>query len=125
MKTSRRIKKFIKQETNNFIIKSENNLEYLEDVLNFIQDNENKILNFFELKELNNKYTIRIIKYESFKNYIINKYGELKKYVIGDTDFESKTITILDVEDQKKYTTHKDSTLEETLKMILHEIVHA
>ncbi len=114
-----------KSETTNFIFKSEINLEYFEDVLNFIRNNEKRILNFFDLEKLKNRYTIRIMKYESFKEFIINKYGSIKEYVRGDTDFNSKIISILDIEDQKKYTTHKDSTLEETLKMILHEIVHA
>lgn len=119
------INNYIKEETNNFIIKSETNKEYFEDVLNFIQLNEEKILDFFGLEKLKNKYTIKIMKYEPFKEFIINKYGSIKEYVRGDTDFKSKVISILDIEDQKKYTTHKDSTLEETLKMILHEIVHA
>ena len=32
---------------------------------------------------------------------------------------------ILNIEEQVKYTTHKDSNLDDTLKMILHEIIHS
>ena len=115
--------KFIELE--NFIIKSDDDIGYFDDVVKQVQSTEVEIMEFFGLKELNPKVTIEIMRYEPFKNHIISKYGEIASYVRGDGSAKDRYIRILDIEDQIKYTSHKNATLENTLLMISHEMVHA
>ena len=63
--------------------------------------------------------------YDDFKDVQIKAYGKVIDYVRGITNGSTNTIMILTIEDQLKYTTHKNATLDDTLKMILHEVVHA
>ena len=113
------------KELDNFIIESSVEISYFDDIVRFILKNEKDALEFFGLRELPKKFNIKIMSYEEFKNEEIKRFGEVKDYIRGITDGLNNTIMILSVEDQIKYTTHKTSTLEDTLKMILHEIIHA
>ena len=63
--------------------------------------------------------------YDDFKDVQIKAHGKVIDYVRGITNGSTNTIMILTIEDQLKYTTHKNATLDDTLKMILHEVVHA
>ena len=116
-------------ELDNFIIKSEEDLPYFDDIVNHVQNVEVEIMEFFGLKELNPKETFEIMRYEPFKNYYLNSKGckEIPYYVRGYTGIRNGLhyIKVLDIDDQIKYTSHKDSSLEDTLLMISHEIVHA
>jgi hypothetical protein len=114
----------MRKELDNFIIESDMKLDYFDEIINHIIENEKRILEFFELKELPEKVKIMILSYESFKEFVISKYGEILEYVSGDSDSKTRTIRILNVEDQIKYTTHKDETIEKLKATTLHEIVH-
>ena len=115
----------MKKVLNNVILESENNISYFNDIVSYINDNDNRILNFFRLKKLSNKIIIRIVGFNEFKEYIISKYGEYRDYVRADTDKNTNTIMILALKDQIKYTKHKDIKFSSFLKLILHEFVHA
>lgn len=108
----------------NFIIESDKELDYFEDVVNHIIENERRIFEFFKLDKLPNKVRIMILSYEPFKEFVVSKYGEIMDYVSGDSDSKSNTIRILNIEDQIKYTTHKDASVEKIKGTALHEIVH-
>ena len=111
-------------ELDNFIFKSEANIDYFDFLVKYIQDNEKKILDFFNIKKLPNKCNILMLNYDSFRDYQEKTYGKVYDYVRGITDPITKTIRVLNIDDQIKYTTHKDTNVEDTAKLIVHEIVH-
>lgn len=117
-------RKVMKQELENFIIESDIRLNYFNDIINCIIDNEKRILDFFKLEKLPKKVNVLILNYEPFKNFIISKYGEILSYVSGDSDSLTSTIRILNISDQIKYTTHTDANIDKIKGTILHEIVH-
>ena len=114
----------MKKELENFIIESDIQLDYFNDVVDFIAKNERRILDFFKLEKLPNKVKILILSYKPFKEFIISKYGEILSYIRGDSNFSTHTIRILNVDDQIKYTNHKDADVEQMKYTALHEIVH-
>lgn len=76
------------------------------------------------LEKLPNKVKILILSYEPFKDFIVSKYGEILSYICGDSNSSTHTIRILNVDDQIKYTTHKNADIERIKDTALHEIVH-
>ena len=114
----------MKVELDNFIIESDKQLDYFDEIVDHIKSNESKILSFFNLDKLPNKVNIKLVSYEPFKEFIISKYGEILEYVCGDSDAKSYTIRILNVDDQIKYTNHKDASVDQIKSTALHEIVH-
>lgn len=115
----------MKKILNNFTIESATIISYFDDIVNFVLKNEKDILDFFKLEKLPQKFNIIIMNYDDFKDVQIKAYGKVIDYVRGITNGSTNTIMILTIEDQLKYTTHKNATLDDTLKMILHEVVHA
>lgn len=113
------------KELANVVIESNIKIDYFDEIINYIKSNEKEVLDFFGLTGLAEKYQVKILDYKSFKAFEIKKYGYSKDYVIGDTDAKTKTIRIMDLNDQRKFTTHKDANLDTLLKMIMHEFVHA
>lgn len=114
----------MKRELENFIIESDVQLNYFDDVVDYIANNERRILDFFKLGKLPNRVKILILSYEPFKEFIISKYGEILSYICGDSNSSTHTIRILNVDDQIKYITHKDADVEKIQDTALHEIVH-
>ena len=114
----------ITKELDNFIIESDLELNYFDEIVHYIKDNEKRILDFFELDKLPKKITILILSYEPFKEFILSKFGSIKEYTRGDTDVNTNTIRLLNIEDQIKYTTHKDANIDQMKKTALHEVVH-
>ena len=114
----------MKKELENFIVESEIELSYFDEVVDYIVVNEKRVLDFFKLEKLPHKVNILILSYESFKGFIVSKYGEILDYVSGDSDYATNTIRILNVDDQIKYTTHKDADVERIKTTALHEIIH-
>ena len=108
-----------------FHIIADDNNNYFYDVINYVEKELPRIYSFFGIEKLKDSVTISIVNYQEFKDFLIRKYGIIESYVRGDSDSNTKSIRILDIDDQIKYTTHKDATLDNTLKMIIHEIVHA
>ena len=115
----------MKKILNNFTIESATTISYFDDIVNFVLKNEKDILDFFKLEKLPQKFNIIIMNYDDFKDVQIKAYGKVIDYVRGITNGSTNTIMILTIEDQLKYTTDKNATLDDTLKMILHEVVHA
>ena len=64
----------MKKELENFIIESDIQLDYFNDIVDHIANNERRILDFFKLEKLPNKVKILILSYEPFKEYIVSKY---------------------------------------------------
>lgn len=114
----------MKKELENFIIESDIQLDYFEEVVEHIAENEKRILDFFKLERLPNKIKILILSYKPFKEIIISNYGEILNYVRGNSSSETNTIIVLNIEDQIKYTIHKDADIKSLKDTVLHEIVH-
>lgn len=123
---TKRIKKGdkMKKELDNFIIESDIELTYFYEVVNYVVENSKRILDFFKLEKLPHKVKILVLSYEPFKDFIISKYGEILDYISGDSDSATNTIRILNIDDQIKYTTHKDADVERIKTTALHEIIH-
>ena len=62
----------MKKELENFIIESDVQLDYFDNVVDYIAKNERRILDFFKLEKLPNKVKILILSYEPFKEFIIS-----------------------------------------------------
>lgn len=114
----------MKIELENFIIESDIEIDYFDEIVNHIYENEVRILNFFRLDKLPQKVKILILSYDNFKEFIVSKYGEILEYVSGDSDSPTNTIRILNIDDQRKYTIHKDASIDKIKGTVLHEIVH-
>ena len=114
----------MKKELDNFIIESDVKIDYFDEIVDYIKENEKRILGFFNLDKLPNKITILILSYEPFKTWVVSKYGEILDYVSGDSNSKTNTIRLLTIEDQIKHTIHKDANADKIKKTALHEIVH-
>ena len=60
------------KELDNFIIESDKELDYFEDVVNHIIENERRVFEFFKLDKLPNKVRIMILSYEPFKEFVVS-----------------------------------------------------
>ncbi|MBR5662538.1 MAG: hypothetical protein IKX00_02660 [Bacilli bacterium] len=112
-------------ETNNLIFIDHTNISYLTDVILNVDEQEVDILNFFRLSELKTKWKVEVLPFEEFKTIMIEKRGRYEDYMSGCAFSEERTIRILNIEDQIKYTKHKDADFEKFCKQIVHEFVHA
>ncbi|MBR2603590.1 MAG: hypothetical protein IKE10_00990 [Bacilli bacterium] len=113
----------MRRELNNFIIESDIKIDYFDDIVNHVLENEKRIFEFFELDNLPDKITIRIMSYDGFMEYAKEKNHKILGYERGFSDY-SMTIKLLNIDDQKKYTTHKNANLDEFKGTLLHEIIH-
>ena len=112
-------------ETKNLIFEDYTDISYFSDLVFYVDEHETEILNFFKMPKLQIKWKVLILTFEDFKNTMIKYYGYYKDFMAGHSKSSDKTIRILNVEDQIKYTKHKDSTIEKLKKQIIHEFVHA
>ena len=74
----------------------------------------------------NDKQNLGVAKLLIYTNgeVVLYIYGEILSYICGDSNSSTHTIRILNVDDQVKYTTHKDADVEKIQDTALHEIVH-
>ena len=80
----------MRRETDNFIIESDTKIDYFEEIVNYILDNEERVLNFFHLNKLPKKYSIQILSYDKFKDIELKYlkensrkiFEEAKKYAL-------------------------------------------
>ena len=114
----------VEKQTENFVIDSNIELDYFDEVVSYIILHEKEILDFFNLDRFPKKCHISLLDYDAFKQMEEKMFGKIINYIRGITSGNGDII-ILNVDDQIKYTTHKDATLDNTLKMILHEVVHS
>ncbi len=114
------------RELENFTIRSEQELDYFDETADYIAENENRILKFFKLDKLPQKVDIEIVNYEDFKKYYASKGWKLYDYSRGVSNYREneKEIKMLNLRDQRIYTTHKASDVDEFKTTTLHEVVH-
>ena len=112
-------------ETKNLIFEDYTDMPYLDEIVSYVSKHEQEILNFFRIPEFNPKWKVQFIPFEEFKNTMIQLRGKYEDYEAGLTQQSIKTIKSLNIEDQIKYTKHKDCDINRIRKMIVHEFVHA
>ena len=114
----------MKIELENFIIKSDKPIKYIEKIINTLNSETKKILSFFGINRLENKLTINIYtSKEKFKNYKISRSGYYYDWMCADTTKDQ--INILDIKEARKSNRHKDMTLDDFKHTLLHEFVHS
>lgn len=113
----------MKVELDNFIIESDKEISYINDLINILENNTKDILDFFELDKISNKK--RVVIYTDIEKYKehISHYEEYSDWICADT-FDGN-INLLDIEIVRKTETHKYMTIEGLLKVALHEFVHS
>lgn len=109
-------------ERHNFIIEYDNKIEYIKEVIEYLESEMKKILYFFELNKLSTKK--KIIFYDDLELYKkhIEQYFEYKDYMCADTN--DGNINILTLEAAHKTKTYSNITIEKLKHTILHEFVH-
>lgn len=110
-------------ESDFFEIKYEaQNEELLHNITEPINENLLRIMNFFEIEKLDRKIQIKIYPtLESWKNFI-NSIGEYQDYIVGCV--VRGTIHVLAYDEYKKTNNHRNDTIEDYQKIIIHECVH-
>ena len=107
-----------------FIIESDKEISYIDEVISTLEEHTYDILNFFKLEKLSQKK--RVIIYtnrEKYKEHLLPYVKEFKDWMQADT--YDGNINLLEISESRKSEAHKDLTLEEFTKCILHEFVHA
>ena len=66
------------KELDNVIVESNISIDYFDEIINYIKNNEKEILNFFSLSGLKEKYQVKILDYKSFKEFELANMLALK-----------------------------------------------
>lgn len=107
-----------------FIIDCDKDLDYIKDLEEKLQQESSRILNFFNLTELKDAKKIKIWtdreKYQKYLEQYVPKYYEWM-----NADTHDGNINMLSIEECRKTKVHQDMNLEEMLRVITHEFVHA
>lgn len=106
----------------NFVIKCAQEINYIDEIVDFLETKMDNLMNYFELKKL--KQTIRIIVFNDIKKYKshIERYTDFYDYMCADT--YDGNINLLSLTEAQKSKEHKDMTIDDMKKIILHEFVH-
>lgn len=107
---------------NNFIIEADDDLDYVLDIVSYLEQNMKPIMDFFGLESLSTKK--KIIIYKDLDKYIkhIEEFFKYEDHMCADTN--DGNINILSLEAAHKTKMYKDMTLEKLKSVILHEFVH-
>ncbi|MDO5397418.1 MAG: hypothetical protein Q4G33_05760 [bacterium] len=105
-----------------YTTETQNLVEVIEVIVEALIVNMKKIMDFFGLKEFNNKKEIII--YSNIDKYAkhMSKYILYQDWMIADTS--DGNINILSLDMCQKTNAHKNMSYEEYKKVILHEFVH-
>lgn len=111
-------------ELNDFIIEYDREIDYIDIIISTLENKVKDILDFFELEKLSKKK--RVIIYtdrDKYKEYLTPYVGEFKEWMCADT--YDGNINLLEINETRKSEEHKDMTIDEFTKCILHEFVHS
>ena len=111
-------------ELNNFIIEYDKEIDYIDIIISTLENKVKDILEFFELDKLSKKK--RVVIYtdrEKYKEYLTPYVGTFREWMCADT--YDGNINLLEINEARKCEEHKDMTIDEFTKCILHEFVHA
>ena len=109
-------------ETNSFIIEYDGKINYIPEIVNFLELKKIEIMSFFGLSKFNSKKKIIIYTdLESYKKHI-EEYFEYQDHMCADSN--DGNINVLSLEEAHKTKTYSNITLEELKEVMLHEFVH-
>lgn len=109
---------------NNFVLEYDKDINYIDNIVSMLENNTHDILDFFELDKLSQKKKVIIFTdREKYKEHLIPYVKEFKEWMCADT--YDGNINLLEISEARKSNEHKDMTLEEFIKGILHEFVHS
>ena len=114
----------MRKETKEFIIEYDKDIDYIADLIKKLEQEVDRILNFFELKNLKKKKKIKIWTSRKAYQTHLEKYVP-KYYEWMNADTFDGNINLLSIEEYRKTREHSDITLEEFLENIIHECVHS
>ena len=107
---------------------TKDDLNYIDDLVNYLKNNYKDIMNFFNLKEFNKKIEIKL-----WNDINLYRKDMNDKYNIKVPDWEvargyrgkkGRNIDLLSLKEYKKSKGHENDTLDNLLKVIIHEFVH-
>ena len=111
-------------ELSNFTIEYDKEISYIKEIIITLVNNTNEILNFFNLVKLSKKKKVVIFTdRKKYKEHILRYIHEFKEWMCGDTN--DGNINILEISEARKAKEHRDMSLKEFIKCILHEFVHS
>lgn len=114
----------LKIELSDFVIESDKDVDYINDVISTLESGTSDILNFFELEKLSKKKLVRVFTdREKYKEHMLKFVPIFKEWMCADV--YDGNINLLDIAEARKSEEHKDMDLDEFEKCILHEFVHA
>lgn len=114
----------MKLELRNFIIECDKDINYIDEIVSVLENNTRDILDFFELDKLSQKKKVVIFTdINKYKEHLIPYVKEFKEWMCGDT--YDGNINFLEISEARKSNAHKNMTLDEFIKGILHEFVHS
>ena len=114
----------MKIELNNFVIEFDKDIDYISSVISTLENETYEILNFFELEKLSKKKKVVIFTdREKYKEHMLKYVPEFKEWMCADT--YDGNINLLEIGEARKANSHKNMTIDEFTKCILHEFVHS
>lgn len=115
----------MKYENNNFCVNyNEKDKAYIADLLEALNENASCIMDFFEIIELKQKKVVNLWdSTNEYANYIKPYVGEYQEWIVADT-FD-KNINILSYDLYVSRKSHKDRSISDYKKVLIHEFVHA
>ena len=109
-------------ERDSFIIECDKNIDYIVEVIDYLENKMNEIMKFFELSSLSNKKKVIVYtSIEKYKNHL-EKYTNYREYLCADT--YDGNINLLSLEEAHKTKSHKNMTIDNLKNIISHEFVH-
>lgn len=109
-------------ETENFIIKSSQQIPYINEVLEYLNEQIPAILDFFKIQKISVKKEIIIwTDINEYKKHI-EQFTEYKEWMCADT-FDGN-INMLSIEEYSKTESHKYDDIKHFKTTIAHEFVH-
>ena len=98
--------------------------DFVDNVTSVLEENLQRIMNFFELKTISSEVTIRIYSdFDEWKSFYESASGQqYQDYIVGCA--ANNIISVLAFDQYKKSNVHKNDSLEDFEKIIVHEFVH-
>lgn len=108
--------------SNYFELICDKNLDYIDDLINYLNSNIEEIMDYFNLNDIKDKK--KIVIWTDLNKYIkhIEQYTEYEDYMCADT-FDGN-MNMLSLEEAHKTNEHANMKVNELIQNVKHEFVH-
>ncbi len=114
----------MKIELSNFIVEYDKEINYIQSIISTLENDTDKILDFFELDKLSQKKKVVIFtSREEYKKHMLQFVPEFKEWMCADT--YDGNINLLEISEARKSKSHANMGVDEFVKDVLHEFVHS